>query len=301
MSRDIPFYKSRSLTTCVADGWRMTAIEWRKFLKDTWLFSFIFGLSVAFFAIQLTFYLASHALPALRLSEQKADPILVNLVARPDLISVICLAITFGITVFSYYLYKGRAVSALRYYKRHDRQCGLMPPTIMTADRKAIKGLCLIDLPLFILTAILLAGIYFGLKAALDEGAALYTLLVSPLILIWIGSWKHIARIEYTINLRSYSISLKKGLKQSLGTSFILQILTSIPLACFAMVCLLPILIFLGASLANADTMLVSDPNGIPGYVTFIYFVLIALSSTLYAIASLVPERALSLKLGQIK
>lgn len=299
MEQAIRYYKQRSLTACIADGWRITALGWKKLLKDTWIYAALFGLSTAFVLIQLTTILSRHVLPALRLQAEKADERLVSLIATPDALTACCFFLSLVLFIFSYYLYKGRAFTTIGYYKRHDRHCGLMPATLLQSDRRMILGLISVDGPLFLLSLLALSAALYSLTTPLGTGLSVSLTVVSVVLLIVIASWGRIARIERTVNRLPLLAALKTGFRKSLGTSFILLLLTALPLSLFVAVCLLPAAIYFLASLANADSVLVGDSSGMPGYLTFVFFLLTALGFTLSALAAELPAWALALKHSQ--
>ena len=64
MEKKIVYNKERGIKGCIADGWKMLALNWKDYLKQTWAYVLFAGLANAFFIEMLLQYVCEQALPA---------------------------------------------------------------------------------------------------------------------------------------------------------------------------------------------------------------------------------------------
>ena len=64
MEKKIVYNKERGIKGCIADGWKMLALNWKDYLKQTWAYVLFAGLTNAFFIEMLLQYVCEQALPA---------------------------------------------------------------------------------------------------------------------------------------------------------------------------------------------------------------------------------------------
>lgn len=292
MQNSIPYHKERSVKGCVADAWRIFALGWRSYLRNTWPFLLLCGLGAAFAFEMLTQYVSLHLLPALRLWQTGGDPELIRFFLTPDIPAALYMVLAAAVCLISVYACAGRFLELIRAYGETDSLPRQMPPRLTRSDRRSGLRLLIADILTGFITLLLLS-----LVSLLAVKVTRWAALAAPLLIIYIWTTGNVVRLQYALNRQPLPQALLCGLRRSLGLPFIVQILTLIPAALlWFMGSLIPALYLLG-NLANCDSLLRGDAAGMPTGLPVLFFLLNTLAFAFISLVSSWRTWALSMKL----
>lgn len=267
--------KDRTSVRCVADAWKMFALQPRTFLRPLWLYCLPAALAFAALTPAL-----------LKLIEKQA-------LSQPFTLTD-CLWGIIALALFAAFsLYRKAAVlRQISYYKRE----GTLPKHMVRlkngALHKAVLRILSVDLPIYIIGMALTFGIgYAAIRISGWLSLCLLVLFFTFPLLTFLceqrclvygrGAWASI-REAMALDMRSY------------GSYFVIALLAMIPLGLFVGVALLPAMTVLFSWYHNLKGMLMGDANGLPPYFsgiimlcTFIgfYFSILTLSLHTWALA----------------
>lgn len=253
----------------MADAWRILAVNWRKYLRNTWVGFLIAALAQAFLFEMAMQYVCEHLLPALRFTQSGGDPEVGKLIALPNVFTAVYLFLAVVLSLVATYLCGGRVLRIINDYRAGNAMPMKKPLAFTNKEFMAALRLFAVDA---------LTGIAFSLIVA---GVALLCLKISPWfaiavppLYIYIWTTANIARLRYALAGKPFVASLRFSFRRSLGQMFIVQILTIIPALVFAAVLLMPSAIYALGEAASTDSLLRGDVTSMPGLLPFVFFLL---------------------------
>lgn len=269
MQQTIVFDKDHSVKAAVADAWGLFARTWKRCFKASWLYLILAGSTQALLFEQLLRYESQRALPAQLMAQMGYAPELTRLVLIPDWLTIIYAVLSALLALITTYACVGRLTGLAQYYKAWNVMPRLVRPALSRDDRRTACRLLLIDL----LTAVVVL-VFAALFALLAIKVSKWTLVLFPLLLIYVASTRQVARVHYAFNRLNFKVSLAKALRHSLGTPLVVQILTWIPAALLAVIFTLPAIVYALATLAASESMLRDDPTTLPAWLPVLFFVI---------------------------
>lgn len=281
MEKKIVYNKERGIKGCIADGWKMLALNWKDYLKQTWAYVLFAGLANAFFIEMLLQYVCEQALPAyLLLTSEGGDAQTAKWMAVPTWCNGIYLLLATLLFAFANLCVVVRYFNVINYYKANNR----MPQTCNLALQKndwqrmgrILKALLCTALPAFVVCCIIA---FFALKYTL------WLWIAVLLISIYMASCSILCVMKYALSSKNLTQSLKFAFKRALGIPFILMLLVLIPTTFCTLVLSLPETLYSFSRLAATKSMLSCDSFGLPIYLPFVFFIVNAIC---YALTTLV-------------
>lgn len=291
--QNITFNKDYSIKSSIANAWKIFALNWKCYLKNTWVFLFIAGMSQAFLLEMTIQYVCQHALPALRIFQNMENTDLALAVAIPNVYLAIYWLLSLIIAIIGTYLCTTRIVRLIHEYRNTEKFPNQLPLFIGETDRLNAFKLFAIGALFFLLSLILI-----GLITWVSKKVSFWFLLLLPILVIYIWSTANVARVCYAIVGNSFMTSLKYALKRSLRQPFIVQILTLIPTFVIGICLTLPLVIYILAEIASTDSLLRGDSFGIPSFVPFFFYILNSVCLTAMSLVKSWRLWALSLNLN---
>lgn len=287
------FNKERGLKGSISAAWYMFSLYISKELRQVWPLLVLVGFSGAFVVEALRGYVMNHALPALRLWQSGEGRDVARYLLVPDLVYAMVGVVVLVVLLIGAYWLKGRCANFLLSFRSgrawmptaQNRLCS-------KADRAMASRLFFVQLPVYVLTVLLT-----GLIAWLASKYSWWILLA------WVPVWcyafcgVHAAGIYRVVYELPYGESLLMAFAKHWGRAFSALLLCAIPTYLVRILLLLPVVIYLLASFAVADSQLIGDDSFIPMWVEITCFVVNAVALAFYAFASLFSTYALTLRL----
>lgn len=292
MDTDFVFNKERSVKACIADGWRIFALNWRTYLKDLWVYLLLVGLTGAFLFELSVQYTCEHLLPAYRLTEMGGDPSLVKLIAAPAVTEAVYLLLALLLFIVAILCSYGRMWQMMKHFCTHN-QMPEFPLYFSRHERAfALRTLCvnaLFTVVCMVLTALVM---FAALKWSLWIAAILLPLY------IYTASTVCVCEIRFVLKGHSLNKSLRYTLKRSMGIPFIIQFITFIPATVLYVVFCMPLSVYLLSEWAGNSSLLMGDASGLPSFLPFLFFTLNTLGLALSMGVTTIRTWSLALKVG---
>lgn len=290
MKTDIFFNKERGIKSCISDGWRIFALNWRAYIKALWAYLIFTGMAGAFFVEMNVQYVCNHLLPALRLYQMKGNPEIIKMLAMPEL-SLLCYyilsAVVLGTALFCTH---SRTIQLMLHYAT-EQALPQLPLPLLKEERATALRILKTNLSFGLLTAIITAGIL----AAAWKWQPWIALTLIPLY-IYVSATANVCELQHALKCKSFKSSLVYALKHSMGLTFIIQFITFIPSALLCLVFIMPTCIYALTEWAGNNSMLMDDPSGLPSYLPFMFFILNAIGLACCAFVGSVRSWTLALK-----
>lgn len=296
MEKKIVYNKERGIKGCMADGWKMLALNWKSYVKQLWAYVLFAGLANAFFIEILLQYVCEQAMPAYLLFTSEGDLQTAKWMATPTWCNGIYMLLATLLFVFANLCVGVRYFSVINYYKANN----CMPKTCKLALQKCdwqcmgriVRALLCTALPACLISALV---VFLALKYTL------WLLVVVLLIGVFMSSCSTLCTMKYGLSNRTLIQSLKYAFKHALGIPFILMLLVLIPTTFCTLVLSLPETLYILSRMAATKSMLGSDSFGLPSYLPFVFFIANALCYALIGIARSYFVWTLSLKTNNNK
>lgn len=294
MQQAIIYDKERSIKACVADAWRIVAINWRTYLKCTWTAFLIAAIAQAFLFEMVMQYVCQHFVPALRFMQSGGDAEIGKLISLPNIFTAIYLFLAVVLACIGSYLCEGRIVRIVNKYRVSNAMPPKMPFSFGNKEFMAALRLFAMDALCGIALSLLLA-----IVAMLSVKVSPWFSVVAPLLYIYIWTFVNIARLRYALAGKPFVASLRFSLRHSLGQMFIVQILTLIPFLILSTILLIPSVIYACGEVASTDSILRGDATTMPAILPFAFFLL---NTLCFAVLMLVQSwRTWSLGMRAVK
>lgn len=282
--------KDRSIVRCIKDAWLIFSLHFKQQMKFYLPVLVLAGMLAAFFMEMVRMYAMDCAIPAYRLHELGAVDL-----AYAKLVPSWPLAV-FGIlsgvlTIVACYWAGGRAFSMLRSYAREGAFPEMKGRAFFSADdRKMAARIVSVDSS-FVLFLLSGSAIIAGLAIGVHRWFGLLGIPFALYLFIALCG----ARLLYAFNGCGFKESLRMALMKRWGGFFTIVLLTGIPLALVHWICHLPAGIYLTASYATAETLLMGDVPVVPSSLNVFFFVMDAVGLMVGMVADLFALYALAL------
>lgn len=292
MENNLIFNKERSIKACIADGWRIFALNRGIYLKNIWIYLLLAGFTGAFlFELGLR-YTCDRFLPAYRLTEINSNPELVKLIAMPTLSEVVYLLLAFILFIVTLYCCYGRMWQIMKHFSA-ENQIRRLPLHFSHDERNFAFRMFVINMlftiACFILTALISA-------AALKWNQWIAVMLL-PLF-IYTACTVCVCEIRYVLKKASLKESLVYGLKHSMGIPFIIRFITFVPTAAVYVVCSMPPIVYALSEWAGHNSILMGDTSGLPTFLPILFFVINTICMAISIWCATVRTWTLVLKVG---
>ncbi len=287
------FNKERGLKGSISAAWYMFSLYINKESRQTWPLLTLVGLSGAFVVETLRRYVMNHALPSLRLWQSGQGRDVAQYLLVPHWADAAVGVVVLCIFLLALYWLKGRCAGFLLSYRKgrawmptaQNRFCS-------KEDRALALQLFLVQLPVYALTAVLTL-----LVGWLASHYSWWILLAWAPLWCYAGCGLWATGVYRAVYGLSYSESLLAGFFRHWGRAFGALLLCAIPTCFVRLLLLLPVLIYVLASFAAADSRLIGDESFIPVWVELTCFVVNAVALAVAAFASWFSAYALTLRL----
>lgn len=295
MASNIPFHKDRSIKLCIADAWRITALDWKVYLRSLASVLLLTGVADALLIMFLVQYHAGQGLPALLLRQDGVGQEVVGYVATPDVLTVVCLAASALLAAFAHLCLGARLFRLIGGYAASDN----FPRNLRIALRRD-------EWPL-VLRLLAVSAAYIVVGAAVSLPLLYLSTVCSPwfvvpVLVIWLYLWSacHVHSVRYALFGHGWWSSARCALRRGFGRCLILQLLVCIPVGWAAGVADLPALVYLLSRTAEVKSVLTGDAPAITAAVSFLFFLLILLGRVLKAALLTLCVLPLALKVDRL-
>jgi len=291
MQQPIIFDKELSIKACVADAWRILAINWRTFLKCSWAGFLIAGLALALLFEVVTQYVCVHLIPSIRFIQSGGDTQIGKLIAIPNVLTAIYLLGAALLAVVSVYLCEGRVIRVINEYRARNAMPQDIPQFFTKKETMAALRLLAVDVALGVMLLLIGAAIVL-----VSVKISYWIAILLPLLLIYIWTVVHIVRLRHALAGKPFAASMRYGFRHGLGQMFIVQILTIIPAFLIALAFLMPSAIYALAEAASTDSMLRGDLTIMPAALPLVFFLLNTLCFSILVVVGAWRTWALGMK-----
>ena len=296
MDNHIDFNKQRSIKSCISDGWKIFALQWRAYLRFQWPTLLLAALFGGLLPLGMVSYIDAYLLPASALREIGIPDEIVRQAALPGGGFLVQATIVTIAAVVAWMLCKG----ALYTQMRECRHSGGLPAGLPFRQwhpilRNAIR--CFVaDAALALLWLLPCAVIAY---AALTWSKWLFLLLLPLFIAAKVTGTEVELRHELDgVPLPSaFRRAYGTGLRQA-GGLFLVRLLTGIPCTFLGLGALLPVIALTLASTTNTNGLLVGDPDGLPSLFYLLFYGVSAIAAFLLFLIFGVRTWACALKLS---
>lgn len=293
---NITFDKERGIKGCMADAWKIVALNWKTYFMALLPWTIFAGMAQAFLVEMCKQYICQHAVPAYLLWQQGAPHELAKAVSLPVWHEALYLALAFFVALVATLGFVARVFKLVRCYKASGHMNGMKSFMLDTLDRKTLKRTFL-SVIVFVM-AILVIGAPF-IYAALKWQA--WIVAVYGVIVLYLLSAFVIFTLRYALYMLRFKSALCDALKRAFGITFNLMLLTAIPVGICAVVLLMPVLLYVCSSMAAVKSELMGDVAVLPSYVTVLFFVVDAIGMAASLLAATYGVWVLSLKVNVAK
>lgn len=278
MEQNLSFNKDRGIKGCMADGWKIIALNWKGYLKVLWPYLLFVGICHAFLVEMMLQYVGEQAYPAWLMGTSLGDWQTAKLMAIPTWCNGIYLALTLILTLFANICLLARTFRTMTWYRRHDAMptCKDIRLVLSCDDWQYIRRILIIGL--CGLAASVIVG---GLLGGVALKWSLWLLLPLAILMIFITSTTTLSLFKYAWAGEKFKPSWGYALENAFGLPFILMLLACIPIAIICFVLGLPEMLFVGCRLAAVKSMLAGDSYGLPAYMPFLFFIINTLCATM--------------------
>lgn len=291
---EIPFYKERSIKGYMADAWKMIALNWKSYLQALTPFLLIAGIADALFFEFTLYYICKQALPAYLFLSSDGDVKIAQWMATPNAVNAIYLTLATLFLIIGNLCLTAKLFATIRHYATHNQMCSKSALTLQKVDYQSMKRVLLSHFG-FTLIAILLCCpfVILGLKWKP------WTLAFIPLITVYAYAACYLFTLKIGLYFTSFKQAISYTFKHALGHSFILLLLTSIPVATIAIVCFLPQATYGLSYLAANKSAYMGDHIETSTLLTPLFFIINTISFSLIALAKSYTTWCLALKVEQ--
>lgn len=268
MENNLIFDKERSVKACIADGWRIFALNRGIYLKNIWVYLLLTGLTGAFLFELCIQYACERLLPAYRLTEMKGNPELVKLIALPALSEAVYLLLAFALFIVALYCSYGRMWRMMKNFSAENQ---LPRPSLHFSRSERSFALRMFGINL------LFTVICIILTTLITAAALKWNLWIAVLLLpLFIYSFctAGVSEIKYVLKDATLKESLVYGLKHSLGTPFIIRFITFIPATALYVICSLPLMTYTLSEWSGHNSVLMGDASGLPAFLPILFFII---------------------------
>ena len=278
MEQNIPFNKDRGIKGCMADGWKIIALNWKNYLKVLLPYLLFAGICHAFLIEMALQYICEQAYPAWLMGTSIGDWQTAKLMAVPTWCNGIYLTLALLLTTFANICLIARTFSTMKWYRKHDTMPTNQDIRLMLTrnDWLCIKKILIIGI-CGLAATIIISGLLLG--AVLKW--SLWLLPIAVFSSIFILSATTLSLFKYAWAEENFKQSWNYALKHTLGLPFILMLLACIPITIICFMLNLPELLFAGSRLAAVKSMLAGDSYGLPAYIPFLFFIINTLCATM--------------------
>lgn len=296
MNTKIPFNKDRGIKGCMAESWKLIALNWKPYLQATLPYLLLMGVANALFFEIVLRYICEQAEPAYLLLQSGGEFDVVKWMATPNMGNAIYLTLSFLLFAFGNLCWTARLFSVIRHYKESDEMPTNLPLWLNQNEYKSILR-TLYSIIAFTLVAFILCSpfIWLGLKWKPIAFAFL------PLILIYISSACYHFVLKHALYFVAAKQSLVYSFKHALGFSFILLLLTSIPVGLCLSITSLPQAIYGLGNMAATQSTLMGDVEPLPKILPFLFFIINTVCYAFAALTSSYQVWCMSIKLNKIE
>lgn len=292
MEQNIPFNKDRGIKGCMADGWKIVALNWKNYLKTLLPYLLFAGVCHAFLIEMCLQYVCEQAYPAWLLGSSLGDWQTAKLVAIPTWCNGIYLTLALLLTIFANLCLTARTFHIMKHYRLHDAMPTNkdIPLMLSREDWQCIKRILLTAICGLVASLIVtglfvgissVSGLLIGMVMKWNIWSILLILLPLTILQIFITSATTLSLFKYTWAEESFKQSWRYAMEHAFGLPFILMLLACIPITILCFMLGLPEWLFEGCRLAATKSMLAGDSFGLPAYITFIFFIIISLCATM--------------------
>lgn len=268
MENNLIFNKERSVKACIADGWRIFALNRSIYLKNMWVYLLLAGLTGAFLSELCIQYICDHFLPAYRLTELDSDSELAKLIALPTLSETVYLLLAFVLFIMALYCCYGRMWRMMKHFSI-ENQLPRLSLHFSRDERSFALRMFGINMLFTIIFLILTA---FVTAAALKWNTWISVALL-PFFIYTICT-VCVCEIWYVFKGASLKESLAYGLKHSMGIPFIIRFITFIPATALYVVCSMPPIVYALSEWAGYNSILMGDASGLPPFLPILFYVI---------------------------
>lgn len=294
MQQTILFNKDRSIKACMADAWKIIALNWRSYLRLTFPYLLLAGIAnTLFFEITLQ-YICQQAEPAYLLMQSGGTSDVVKWMAMPNVSNGIYLLLTLLLSIFANTCLMVKFFNLIRNYSNDNQMRNTMRLWLNKNEYIDILRIigCVVGyaLPTIIIGSFI---VWAGLKWQI------FLLAILPFILLYTSAACYLFTIKHILFHNTTKQSVIYSLKHAFGLTFILFMLTSIPVMFVCMVVLMPQVVYGLSSIAYTRSMLMSDTAYLPTWLPVVFFLLNTCGYAIAALAGSYQLWCISLKVNK--
>lgn len=264
-----PYHSNRSLRACIFDGWRIFALNFKRYLGQLSIAALLTGIGVGLVCWLASKLYAEHIIPTKLYIQAGNDSDLIWEVFKLQVMDYVMLAVDLIICIAFCSISKGILWTQVAHYSKEDTLSSkkfLLPnKEIFQSSSRILTYNATIFVAMFIPLAIVGAIAYLT--------GVLYLLLLIIPICIFVGVLAVPGRYAYMIERASLTQALRTTWQKGLhywGGFFLITLLTAIPLTAVNAVFVLPFTTFPLSIFADTTSMITGEVTGLPNYFTAI-------------------------------
>lgn len=293
MQQTILFNKDRSIKACMADAWKIIALNWRSYLRLTYPYLLLAGIANAlFFEITLQ-YICQQAEPAYLLMQSGGATDVIKWMATPNVSNGIYMLFTLLLSIFGNTCLIVKFFNLIRHYSNNNEMPKAMHLWLSKSDYGDILRIigCVVcyGLPTIIIGSLI---VWTGLKWHL------LLLIILPFLLLYASAACYLFTLKHILLGVATKQSVVYSLKHAFGLAFILLILTSIPVMFVYIVVLMPQTVYGLSSMAYTRSLIMSDAAYMPTWMSIFTFLLNICGYAITALAGSYQLWCMSLKVN---
>lgn len=293
---NISFDKDRGIKGCMADAWKIVALNWKTYFMALLPWTIFAGMAQAFLVEMCKQYICQHAVPAYLLWQQGAPHELAKAVSLPVWHEALYLVLALFVALVATLGFVARVFKLIRCYKAQGRIDGRGSFMLDKSDRQTLKRL--FQSVVIFAVALLVIGAPFVYAAVKWQ---VWVMAVYALIVLYLLSAFAIFTLRYALYMVPFKSGMCYALKRTFGLTFNLMLLAAIPVGLCAVVLLMPVLVYVCTSVAAVKSQLMGDAFGLPSFVTVLFFVLNTIGMAASLLVSTYSVWALGLKVNVAK
>lgn len=254
------FNKERSVKACLANSWCFVALGVKRIVVLLWPYLLMAGVAHAISVELVTQYMCQHAMPAI-ICGMQGNSDAAKWLATPSVAMSAYLLLSVMFCIFSGLALIARTFSIVNYARAHNALPQHSRYALTHTDFATMKRV-------FFMT-ITVDAIAFIVNAALGYAAvkwSLWIMLVCLLANIYLLSFTTLSTLRYALFGKSFNESMKYGATHAFGITFIIMVLTAIPVTLCTSVASMPELIYVLATIGRSRSLLMGDTATLPFY-----------------------------------
>ena len=269
MSKNTIFTKERSIKACMADAWKIIALNWKTYLSALWIYALLASVANALFVEINLQYICEQALPALLLQQSGGDAEMVKIIATPTLSNLVLSVVSFVFYVFGNLCFLSRVFKTIKHYKAHNEMPVHLSLTLNAADWQCMKR---------VFNALLVSVFAFLLISAPFVYVSVKWLkwlwIVVPIIMFYFASFSVLCTLRHALYDNALAPSIRYALQHAFGLSFILMLLTAILTTIAMLVVSLPQTLYVCSEIAATKSQLMNDSVSLPWGLPLLFFII---------------------------